>query len=114
MSDQSAEVVEFSKFYMENVPRLIAFLVCQGFSVIDAADCVQETLIDALPPVWPPSSTPMRGVGSSRTGKPASCPSDDEKRCSRIPNWPDHRSSRPASTWRTSKQTTSSCAGWLC
>lgn len=52
MSDQSAEVVEFSKFYMENVPRLIAFLVCQGVSVIDAADCVQETLIDALPPVW--------------------------------------------------------------
>ncbi|HZD15052.1 MAG TPA: sigma-70 family RNA polymerase sigma factor [Pseudonocardiaceae bacterium] len=52
MNDQSIEVVEFSKFYMENVPRLIAFLVCQGVSVIDAADCVQETLIDALPPVW--------------------------------------------------------------
>lgn len=52
MSDQSAEVVEFSKFYMENVPRLVAFLVCRGVSVIDAADCVQETLIDALPPVW--------------------------------------------------------------
>jgi RNA polymerase sigma factor (sigma-70 family) len=52
VSDQSAEVVEFSKFYLENVPRLIAFLVCQGVSVIDAADCVQETLIDALPPVW--------------------------------------------------------------
>jgi RNA polymerase sigma-70 factor (ECF subfamily) len=52
VSDQSAEVVEFSKFYMENVPRLVAFLVCGGVSVIDAADCVQETLIDALPPVW--------------------------------------------------------------
>lgn len=52
MSDQSAEVVEFSKFYMANVPRLIAFLVCQGVSVLDAADCVQEALIDALPPVW--------------------------------------------------------------
>jgi hypothetical protein len=38
VSDQSAEVVEFSKFYMENVPRLIAFLVCQGVSVMDAAD----------------------------------------------------------------------------
>jgi RNA polymerase sigma factor (sigma-70 family) len=50
--DQSAEIVEFSKFYMENVPRLIAFLACRGVSVIDAADCVQETLIDALPPVW--------------------------------------------------------------
>ena len=36
--DQSVEVVEFSKFYMENVPRLIAFLVCRGVSVIDAAD----------------------------------------------------------------------------
>jgi hypothetical protein len=34
----------------EIVPRLIAFLVCQGVSMIDAADCVQETLIDALPP----------------------------------------------------------------
>jgi RNA polymerase sigma factor (sigma-70 family) len=52
VSDQSADLVEFSKFYMENVPRLTAFLVCQGVSVIDAADCVQETLIDALPPVW--------------------------------------------------------------
>jgi len=52
VSDQSAEVAEFSKFYIENVPRLIAFLVCQGVSVIDAADCVQETLIAALPPVW--------------------------------------------------------------
>lgn len=52
MSDQLAEVTEFSKFYMENVPRLVAFLVCTGVSVIDATDCVQETLIDALPPVW--------------------------------------------------------------
>jgi RNA polymerase sigma factor (sigma-70 family) len=52
VSDQSTEVAEFSKFYIENVPRLVAFLVCEGFSVIDAADCVQETLIDALPPVW--------------------------------------------------------------
>jgi RNA polymerase sigma factor (sigma-70 family) len=47
VSDQSAEVAEFSKFYIENVPRLIAFLVCRGVSVIDAADCAQETLIDA-------------------------------------------------------------------
>jgi RNA polymerase sigma factor (sigma-70 family) len=52
MSRQSVEVTEFSKFYMENVPRLVAFLVCEGISVNDAADCVQETLIDALPPVW--------------------------------------------------------------
>lgn len=52
MSGQSAEITEFSKFYMENVPRLVTFLVCQGVSVSDAADCVQETMIDALPPVW--------------------------------------------------------------
>jgi RNA polymerase sigma factor (sigma-70 family) len=52
VSDQSAEVTEFSKFYMENVPRLVGFLVYAGVSMIDAADCVQETLIDALPPVW--------------------------------------------------------------
>lgn len=52
MSGQSAEVTEFSKFYVENVPKLVAFLVCEGFSMSDAADCVQETLIAALPPVW--------------------------------------------------------------
>jgi RNA polymerase sigma factor (sigma-70 family) len=52
VSDQSAEVEEFSKFYMENVPRLVAFLVYKGVSVIDAADCVQEAMIAALPPVW--------------------------------------------------------------
>lgn len=52
MSGQSAEITEFAKFYMENVPRLVAFLVYEGVSVSDAADCVQETLIDALPPVW--------------------------------------------------------------
>jgi RNA polymerase sigma factor (sigma-70 family) len=52
VSDQSAEITEFSKFYMENVPRLVTFLVCTGVSTVDAADCVQETLIDALPPVW--------------------------------------------------------------
>lgn len=52
MGGQSAELTEFSKFYAENVPRLVAFLVCEGVSVSDAADCVQETLIDALPPVW--------------------------------------------------------------
>lgn len=52
MAGQSAELTEFSKFYLENVPRLVAFLICQGISLNDAADCVQETLIDALPPVW--------------------------------------------------------------
>jgi RNA polymerase sigma factor (sigma-70 family) len=52
VDDQSAEIEKFSKFYIENVPRLVAFLVCEGVSLIDAADCVQETLIAALPPVW--------------------------------------------------------------
>jgi RNA polymerase sigma-70 factor (ECF subfamily) len=52
VSGQSEEIMEYSKFYVENVPRLISFLVCEGFSVSDAADCVQETLIDALPPIW--------------------------------------------------------------
>lgn len=51
-SGESVELAEFSKFYMEYVPRLVALLVCEGIAVSDAADCVQETLIDALPPVW--------------------------------------------------------------
>jgi RNA polymerase sigma factor (sigma-70 family) len=52
MRGHSVELAEYSKFYIENAPRLIAFLVCAGLSISDAADCVQETLIDALPPVW--------------------------------------------------------------
>lgn len=46
------ELEQYSKFYRENVSRLVTFLVFQGIPVADAADCVQETLIDALPPVW--------------------------------------------------------------
>jgi DNA-directed RNA polymerase specialized sigma24 family protein len=52
VSDQATEVTEFSKFYTDSVPRLVTFLVCAGFSINDAADCVQETLLDALPPTW--------------------------------------------------------------
>lgn len=52
MGDQSAELAAYSKFYLENVPRLVNFLVSQGWPLLDAADCVQETLIDALPPTW--------------------------------------------------------------
>jgi DNA-directed RNA polymerase specialized sigma24 family protein len=51
-SDQTSEIVEYSKFYVENVPRLVAFLITQGVATADAADCVQECMIDALPPVW--------------------------------------------------------------
>jgi RNA polymerase sigma-70 factor (ECF subfamily) len=43
---------EYSKFYRDNVERLITFLILQGWSKLDAADCVQETLIMALPPKW--------------------------------------------------------------
>jgi RNA polymerase sigma factor (sigma-70 family) len=46
--DRSAKIAEYSAFYMENVPRLVAFLVSEGRSVSDAADCVQEALIEAL------------------------------------------------------------------
>ena len=50
--DASDDMSAFSKFYIENAPRLTTFLVCQGVPFADAADCVHETLIDALPPVW--------------------------------------------------------------
>jgi DNA-directed RNA polymerase specialized sigma24 family protein len=52
MDDRAAELTEYSKFYLEHVPRLIAFLIYQGLSLTDAADCAQDTMIDALPPVW--------------------------------------------------------------
>lgn len=52
MDDESAELAEYSAFYMENVPRLINFLVSQGWQISDASDRVQETMIDALPPTW--------------------------------------------------------------
>jgi RNA polymerase sigma-70 factor (ECF subfamily) len=52
VSFEEDEVEDYSKFYRENVGRLVTFLVFQGVPLADAADCVQETLIDALPPVW--------------------------------------------------------------
>src|SRR2546427_12935972 len=52
VDEQSREMTEFSKFYVEYVPRLAAFLLALGWPVPDAADGVQETLIAALPPVW--------------------------------------------------------------
>lgn len=48
MDDRSAEIAEYRAFYVENAPRLVAFLISQGWSIWDAADCVQETLIEAL------------------------------------------------------------------
>jgi DNA-directed RNA polymerase specialized sigma24 family protein len=52
VDDESAALAEYSAFYLENVPRLVNFLVSQGWLISDAADCVQDTLIDALPPTW--------------------------------------------------------------
>jgi len=45
-------LAEFSTFYTASVPRLVTFLICHGATLPDAADCVQETLIDLSPPVW--------------------------------------------------------------
>jgi len=38
---------EFSAFYKQSVPRLVAFLRWQGASLSDAADCVQEAMAQA-------------------------------------------------------------------
>jgi len=47
-----AGVAEFVAFYKKAAPRLVAFLRCQGASLPDAAECVQEALTQALPPRW--------------------------------------------------------------
>ena len=57
--DEQSELAEYSKFYLENVPRLVAFLVATGWTAPDAADCVQETMIAALPPVWATLDNPV-------------------------------------------------------
>lgn len=57
--DRAAELAEYSKFYSENVPRLFAFLLAMGWSVHDSADCVQETMIAALPPRWATLVNPL-------------------------------------------------------
>ncbi|WP_170231224.1 RNA polymerase sigma factor [Pseudonocardia kunmingensis] len=46
------ELAEFAKFYREAVPGLIGFLRLLGASYPVAADCVQDTMLKALPPVW--------------------------------------------------------------
>lgn len=47
-----SEVAAYSAFYRESVPRLVAFLRWQDAPLADAADCVQETMMLALPPKW--------------------------------------------------------------
>jgi RNA polymerase sigma factor (sigma-70 family) len=43
-----ADDAGFARFYATSVPRLILFLRSQGVPLVDAADCVQETMIKAL------------------------------------------------------------------
>jgi len=47
-----ANAAEFVAFYMQAIPRLVAFLRWQGASLPDAAECAQEALTQALPPRW--------------------------------------------------------------
>lgn len=49
---------DYSKFYLETTPDLIAFLRYLGASYHLAADCVQETMLKALPPRWQTLRTP--------------------------------------------------------
>jgi RNA polymerase sigma factor (sigma-70 family) len=56
--DQGRELAEFSEFYREHVPRLVTFLICQGATLADAADCAQDTLVEAMPPMWETLATP--------------------------------------------------------
>lgn len=46
-AEDHAPLDAFTTFYKQSVPRLVAFLRWQGASVPDAADCVQETMIQA-------------------------------------------------------------------
>jgi RNA polymerase sigma-70 factor (ECF subfamily) len=50
--DPRQELAEFAAFYSETVPRLVTFLICQGATLADAADLAQDTLVEAMPPVW--------------------------------------------------------------
>jgi RNA polymerase sigma-70 factor (ECF subfamily) len=51
-------IKEYSLFYKESVPRLISFLRWQGAPLAEAADCVQEALMQALPPKWETINNP--------------------------------------------------------
>jgi RNA polymerase sigma factor (sigma-70 family) len=52
MLHDSAVRLEISKFYESSAPRLLAFLVATGFPAQDAADAVQQAILEALPPQW--------------------------------------------------------------
>jgi RNA polymerase sigma factor (sigma-70 family) len=51
-TDDPVALAAFAKFYREAVPGLIGFLRLLGASYPVAADCVQDTMLKALPPVW--------------------------------------------------------------
>lgn len=57
MESDRGENAEFAAFYREYVPRLVTFLICQGATLPDAADCVQDTMIEALP-AWATLTSP--------------------------------------------------------
>jgi RNA polymerase sigma factor (sigma-70 family) len=44
LTDHAAKVVEFTAFYRQSVPKLVAFLRWHGAPLPDAADCAQEAL----------------------------------------------------------------------
>jgi RNA polymerase sigma factor (sigma-70 family) len=52
---------EFSTFYREFLPNLVAFLLWHGASLTDAADVAQETMLKAYQ-VWGTIRTPRRWV----------------------------------------------------
>jgi DNA-directed RNA polymerase specialized sigma24 family protein len=52
MDEQSLELREYSKFYIEHVSRVLGFVMTSGFPWADAVECAQEAMIAALPPVW--------------------------------------------------------------
>lgn len=75
----------FACFYRRSVPRLVLFLRSQGVPMVDAADCVQETMIAAFRQ-WDEITHPYpwcRRVAlrrwSRRTVRDA-CPTDDPER----------------------------------
>jgi RNA polymerase sigma factor (sigma-70 family) len=51
-ADDPVALAAFAKFYQDAVPGLIAFLRLLGASYPVAADCVQDAMLKALPPVW--------------------------------------------------------------
>lgn len=51
------ELAEFSSFYIDHMPNLIAFLLSHGASAADSADVAQETMVCALKN-WPDIESP--------------------------------------------------------